>query len=225
MNEYMANLHRYMAELVAVRRREPTDGLLSAMIRARDEDPDRLTEDELVLVSVRLLAPGVQNTVLTLANFVYVLMKHPRGFAQLREHPELVPTTVEELVRYTPFHTSTMFPRYATDDVELGGTIIRAGEAVVGSLCAANRDEEVFSDPEQLDFQRSDNPHLGFGRGAHYCPGVHLARMQLQVGIEALARRVDDLRLAVPEQDLTWKSGMVVRWLEELPVTWSKING
>ncbi|WP_058047773.1 cytochrome P450 [Streptomyces roseifaciens] len=225
MNEYMGNLHSYMAKLVAIRRSEPTDGLLNGMIQARDEDPERLTEDELVLVAVRLLAPGVQNTVLTLANFVLVLMQHPEEFDRLRTDPGLVPAAVEELIRYTPFHTSTMFPRYATEDVELGGTVVRAGEAVVGSICAANRDRDVFSSPEELDFERGPNPHLGFGLGAHFCPGAHLARMQLQVAIAALARRVEGLRLAVPEEELSWKQGMVVRWLDALPVTWSRISG
>ncbi|MGK4584537.1 cytochrome P450 [Kitasatospora sp. HPMI-4] len=224
INEYLENLNRYMAKLVELRRQEPADGMLSDMIKVRDTSPDRLSEDELVLVAVRLLAPGAQNTVLTLANFLQVLMKHPRELARLREHPELVPAAIEELVRYTPFHTSTMFPRYAVEDVELGGTVIRAGEAVVGSLCSANRDPEVFSAPEELDFERPANPHLGFGQGHHYCPGTHLARMQLQVAIEALARRVDDLALAVPEESLSWKKGMVVRWVDELPVRWSRIH-
>ncbi|CAM5297456.1 cytochrome P450 [Streptomyces abikoensis] len=224
MTAYMGNLHRYMAKLVGIRRSEPTDSLLNGMIQARDEDPERLTEDELVLVAVRLLAPGVQNTVLTLANFVLTLMKHPKEFDRIRSNPELVPAAVEELIRYVPFHTSTMFPRYATADVELGGTVVRAGEAVVGSICAANRDGDVFSSPEELDFERGANPHLGFGLGAHFCPGAHLARMQLQVAIGALARRVEGLRLAVPEEELSWKQGLVVRWLDALPVTWSRIG-
>ncbi|WP_243436634.1 cytochrome P450 [Streptomyces sp. FH025] len=224
INEYLENLNRYMAKLVELRRQEPVDGMLNGMIKVRDTSPDRLSEDELVLVAVRLLAPGAQNTVLTLANFLQVLMKHPRELARLRERPELVPAAIEELIRYTPFHTSTMFPRYATEDVEVGGTVIRAGEAVVGSIASANRDPEVFSTPEELDFERPLNPHLGFGQGHHYCPGTHLARMQLQVAIEALARRVDDLALAVPEESLSWKEGMVVRWVDELPVRWSRIH-
>ncbi|WP_131739158.1 cytochrome P450 [Actinomadura roseirufa] len=221
---YMARLHAYMAELIARLRREPADGLLMAMIRARDEEPGRLTEDELVLVAVRLLAPGAQNTVVTLANFVRMLIGRPERFAELRDRPGLIPGAVEELLRYTPFHTSTMFPRYATEKTTIGATVVQEGEAVVGSLCAANRDETVFGSSEELDFQRADNPHLAFGQGAHYCPGAHLARMQLQVGIGALARRVGGLRLAVPENELRWKRGMVVRWLEELPVTWSRIT-
>lgn len=224
MSQYMGELHAYMAKLISAHADKPTDSLLSGMIKARDEHPERLTEEELVLVAVRLLAPGVQNTVLMLANFVLVLMDHPREFTLLRERPDLVPAAIEELLRYTPFHTSTMFPRYALEDVDIRGNAIQAGDAIVGSICSANHDEAVFSSPDTLDFTRESNPHLAFGQGAHFCPGAHLARMQLQVAIGALARRMDDLQLAVPKEELSWKEGMVVRWLDQLPVSWSRIK-
>ncbi|MBE1491261.1 cytochrome P450 [Plantactinospora soyae] len=220
IQEYLNNLWGYIGELVAVRRREPVDDLLGAMVRARDENEDRLTEEELVQLAAGLLAAGHETTVTQIPNFVYVLLEHPAELARLRADPTLVPSAVEELIRFVPLGVASAFPRYATEDIELGGVLVRAGEPVLPAVGSANRDGEVFADPDRLDLGRVPNPHVGFGHGVHHCIGAQLARMELQVAIHTLVTRLPGLRLAVPEPELTWKSGLLVRGLAALPVTW-----
>ncbi|MEV4417168.1 cytochrome P450 [Catellatospora sp. NPDC049609] len=218
--EYLGNLHGYLAGLIAQRRVQDTDDLLGAMVRARDEDGDRISEQELVELSAGLLAAGHETTVTQLPNFVYVLLTNPDRFAELRDDPSLIPTAVDELMRYIPLGTAAAFARYATEDIEVGGVLVRAGEPVLGSLASANRDGRVFEHPDELDFHRESNPHLGFGHGPHHCVGAQLARMELQVALHTLVTRFPGLRLAVAEQELPWKKGMLVRGLRELPVSW-----
>ncbi|MDG4827976.1 cytochrome P450 [Solwaraspora sp. WMMD1047] len=220
IREYLDNLYGYIGELVEQRRRAPTDDLICAMVRARDENQDRFTEEEVVRLAAGLLAAGHETTVTQLPNFAYVLLTHPAELARLRAEPALVPTAVEELMRYVPLGVASSFARYATEDIEIGGVLVRAGEPVIGSLSSANRDETVFTDPDRLDLGRQTNPHIGFGHGVHHCVGAQLARMELQVGIATLIRRFPDLRIAVPEPELRWKSGMIVRGLASLPVAW-----
>jgi cytochrome P450 len=217
--QYIDNLFAYMGELIARRRREPTDDLLGAMVRARDAD-DRLAEDEVVRLAAGLLAAGHETTVTQIPNFVYVLLTHPDEWDRLRAEPALVPSAVEELMRFVPLGASSAFARYALEDVELGGVLVRAGEPVVVSIPSANRDETVFAEPDRLDLTRQANPHLGFGHGVHHCIGAQLARMELQVVLETLVNRTPGLRLAVPEPELTWKSGLLVRGLVAMPVSW-----
>jgi cytochrome P450 len=217
---YIDNLFGYMAGLIAQRRQRPTDDLIGALVRARDEDNDRLTEEEMVRLAAGLLAAGHETTVTQIPNFVYVLLTHPQQLRQLRDDPDLVPSAVEELMRYVPLGVASSFARYALEDVELGGVVVRAGEPVIGSVASANRDEEVFAEPDTLDLTRSTNPHIGFGHGAHHCIGAQLARMELQVAVATLLERLPGLRLAGPEEDLEWKSGLLVRGLKRMPVAW-----
>lgn len=219
IQEYLQNLHDYMAGLVARRRAQPTDDLLGALVRARDEE-DRLSEDELVRLGVGLLIAGHETTATQIPNFVYVLLTHPDECARLRAEPELIPRAVEELLRYVPLGTAAAFARYATEDVEVGDVLVRAGEPVLAVVASANRDETVFSDPDTLDLTREVNPHVGFGHGVHHCLGAPLARMELQVALDSLLRRLPGLRFAVPESELRWKTGMLVRGLTSLPVAW-----
>ncbi|SBT51225.1 cytochrome P450 [Micromonospora auratinigra] len=218
--QYIDSLLAYMGGLVARRREEPADDLLSAMVRARDEHADRLSEEEMVMLAAGLLAAGHETTVTQIPNLVYVLLTTPGAWATLRERPELVPTAVEELMRFIPLGATAAFPRYATEDVELGGVLVRAGEPVVCSIPAANRDGTVFPDADRLDLTREVNPHLGFGHGVHHCVGAQLARMELRVVLETLLDRTPGLRLAVAEEELSWKSGLLVRGLRALPVAW-----
>ncbi|WP_433389405.1 cytochrome P450 [Micromonospora sp. KLBMP9576] len=219
VQDYIDNLFAYMGELIARRREQPTDDLIGAMVRARDAD-DRLAEDEVVRLAAGLLAAGHETTVTQIPNFVYALLTHPDEWDRLRARPELVPDAVEELMRFVPLGASSAFARYALEDVELGGVLVRAGEPVLVSISSANRDETVFVEPDRLDLTRQANPHLGFGHGVHHCVGAQLARMELQVVLETLIARTPGLRLAVPESELAWKSGLLVRGLLALPVSW-----
>ncbi|OZV75554.1 cytochrome P450 [Micromonospora echinospora] len=218
--EYVDNLLGYMAGLVEQRRTTPTDDLIGAMVRMRDSDGDRLSEDELVRLAAGLLAAGHETTVNQIPNLVYVLLTNPEQWARLCAEPGLVPSAVEELMRFVPLGATAAFPRYATEDVEVGGVLVRAGEPVVVSIHSANRDEQVFTDADQIDLARPVNPHVAFGHGVHHCVGAQLARMELQVVLETLVERTPGLRLAVPEPELTWKTGLLVRGLTSLPVSW-----
>ncbi|MFI7543617.1 cytochrome P450 [Actinoplanes sp. NPDC049599] len=218
--EYLGSLQAYMAGLIAERRETPTDDLIGALVQARDEDNDRLTEQEMVELAAGLLAAGHETTVTQISNFVYVLLTHPEQLAILRARPELVPGAVEELLRYVPLGAAGLFARYATEDLELSGVRIRAGEPVIAAMSAANRDATVFDEPDRLDITRGAGPHLGFGHGVHHCLGAQLARMELQVALGTLLHRLPELRLAVDEKRLEWKSGLLVRGLRALPVTW-----
>jgi cytochrome P450 len=190
------------------------------MVQARDEDNDRLSEQEMVQLAAGLLAAGHETTVTQIPNCVYVLLTHPDQLALLRERPELMPGAVEELMRFVPLSAGSVFARYATEDVDLGGVLVRAGEPVLASLSSANRDGEVFEDPDRVDLTREVNPHIGFGHGVHHCLGAQLARMELQVALRTLLARLPDLRLAVDDKELEWKSGLLVRGLRSMPVAW-----
>ncbi|MFJ6198741.1 cytochrome P450 [Micromonospora sp. NPDC092111] len=217
---YLDQLLAYMAGLIAQRRVTPTDDLIGAMVRARDDNADRLTEDEMVRLAAGLLAAGHETTVTQIPNLVYVLLTEPGAWGRLCADPTLVPSAVEELLRFIPLGATAAFARYALEDVELGGVLVRAGEPVMVSIPSANRDETVFPDADRLDLGRQANPHLGFGHGPHHCIGAQLARMELQVTLQTLVARTPGLRLAVPESALTWKSGLLVRGLTALPVGW-----
>ncbi|MCP2260143.1 Cytochrome P450 [Streptoalloteichus tenebrarius] len=217
--EYGKALRDYMTGLVEQRRAAPTDDLLSAMLRASDEE-ERITQDELVNLAIAILVAGHETTATQLPNFVYVLDRERDQWDLLLERPDLVPRAVEELVRWVPLGVSSAFPRYAREDVEVGGVLVRAGEPVLASVASANRDRRVFADPDRLDILREDNPHIGFGHGPHHCLGAQLARMELQEGLRALLRKVPTLRVAVGEDELDWKDGMFVRGFRTLPVTW-----
>ncbi|WP_280489577.1 cytochrome P450 [Nocardia carnea] len=213
------SLEGYLAEQVAQRREHPTDDLLGALVAARD-DEDRLSERELVNLGVGILIAGHETTANQIANFTYVLLTQREYWDQLRADPELIPGAVEELLRHTQLGAGGGQPRVATEDVVLSGVTVRAGEAVFVHTQAANRDEAVFDDPETLDLTRQRNPHIAFGYGAHHCLGAQLARVELQVAMEALLERFPGLRLAVPEDEIPWKSGLLVRGPEKLLVSW-----
>ncbi|MGW4466426.1 cytochrome P450 [Micromonospora sp. NPDC004704] len=220
IQEYYGNLYAYMGGLIAQRREKPTDDLLGAMVRARDSDEGRLTEEEMVQLAAGLLAAGHETTVTQIPNFVYTLLRNPQELARLRADRTLLPGAIEELLRHVPLGAASGFARYALEDVELGGVLVRAGEPVIVELGSANRDHRVFGDPDRLDLTREHNPHLGFGHGVHHCLGAQLARMELQVAIGTLLDRLPELRLAIPEAELPWKSGMLVRGLKHMPVEW-----
>jgi cytochrome P450 len=213
------SLREYVADLVAQRRRVPADDFLGALVEARDSG-DRLSEGELVTMTVFLLVAGHETTATQLANSLFLLLDRPEELAKLRARPELMPTAVDELLRYIPIFASATLARVAVEDVEIGGVLIRRGDAVLVSDPAANWDEHVFTEPDKLDFTRSPNPHMAFGHGAHRCLGSQLARMELQVALRAVADRFEGLRLAVDPNQVRWKSGKTTHGVAELPVAW-----
>jgi cytochrome P450 len=217
------NLIDYMGELLDQRREHPADDLLTALMQAREND-DRLRPDEVVALAVGLLAAGHETTANHIGNFVYSLMTHPDELAKLRANHDLVKPAVEELLRHTPIGASVGFIRIATEDIEVGGTLVRAGEGVFVDGHTADRDPSVFDDPQELRLDREANPHIAFGHGVHHCIGAQLARMELQVALGTLLRRLPDLKLAVDAEKAPWKHGRLVRGLQELPVTWSEVR-
>jgi cytochrome P450 len=218
--ERIAALTGYLADLAAQRRQNPTEDLLGALVIASDEG-DRLTEDEVIQLTLVILAAGYESTASQIVNFTYALLTHPDQLALLRSRPDLMPGAVEELMRWVPLlAVADVLPRYAREDVELSGGTVRAGEPVLLAKHAANRDRRRFADPDRLDITRDAQGQLGFGHGAHFCLGAQLARMDIQTALAGLLARFPDLRLAVPEAEVTWKSGMAVRAPVTLPITW-----
>jgi cytochrome P450 len=212
------SMREYMAGLIAQRRETPHEDLLGALVAARDED-DRLSEEELLSLAETLLVAGHETTASQIPNFVYVLLTHPEQLALLRAEPGLIPKAVEELMRYVPLGIGAGIARYALEDVELGGVTVKAGEPVLPALASANRDDSVYTDPGELDLLRAEATHIGFGHGAHHCLGAPLARMELQVALETVLRRLPGLRLA-DEDGIGWKAGLSTRGPLRLPVLW-----
>jgi cytochrome P450 len=213
------DLRHYIAGLVAQRREHPTDDVLGTLVQARDEG-DRLTEAELVNFGVTLLVAGHETTANQIGNFVYTLLTEPEHLAALRATPDLVPAAVEELLRIVPLGGAAGFARIATEDVEIGGVTVSAGDAVLVSMPSANRDDAVFTRPELIDLHREVNPHIAFGHGVHHCVGAQLARMELQVALTGLIQRFPGLELAAPVEEIVFKQGRLVRGLASLPVRW-----
>ncbi|GAA5050846.1 cytochrome P450 [Nocardia callitridis] len=218
---YSQRMRDYIAELVAQRRVQPQDDMLSDLVQARDEH-DRLSEDELISMGQTILVAGHETTASQIPNFVYILLHHPDQLAQLRADPDLLPRAVEELMRFTPLGAAVGTARYATEDIEVGGVLVRAGEPVMAAVASGNRDESIFPDADVLDLRRSGAHHVGFGHGPHHCLGAPLARMELQVALQTLLERLPGLRIVDEESGIDWKTGMSTRGPERLLVTWDQ---
>src|SRR5262249_25184907 len=205
-------LHAYLRGIIAERRREPRSDLISALV-AVEERGDTLREPELAVMCTLLLIAGHETTVNLIGNGTLALLKHPDQLSRLREAPTLISSAVEELLRFdSPVQ---MTGRLVTEDVQLGGKAIGAGEFVLPLLGAANHDPSQFSEPHQLDITRNPNPHVAFGRGIHFCLGAPLARVEGQIAIGSLVRRCPNLRLnGTPKR----RDQITLRGLESLPV-------
>ncbi|MGW3404288.1 cytochrome P450 [Streptomyces zhihengii] len=202
----------YLRELIAERRGAPGDDLVSALILAHEEE-DRLSEQEMISTCVLLLNAGHEATVNTTANGWRTLFHHPRQLAALRADPALLPTALEELMRFdTPLQ---LFERWVLDDIEIDGTLVPRGSELALLFGSANRDGARFENPDELDLARPDNPHISFGAGIHYCLGAPLARLELAASFGELLRRAPGLRLV---REPEWKPGFVIRGLKELLV-------
>ena len=204
----------YLRRLAAGRRQEPAgDDLLTHLVTVRDSQGDRLSEDELVTTCILLLNAGHEATVNVSGNGLLALLEHPDQLRRLRADPGLLPTAIEELMRFdSPLQ---LFERTATDDVEIGGVTVEKGQKIAALLGAANRDPAVFADPDVLDVGRTDNPHISFGAGVHFCIGAPLARVELQAAFGALLGRTSRLELGRPARR---RPEFVIRGLADLPV-------
>lgn len=213
-------LDAYVDEMVADRRHRLTDDLLSDLIRAEDSTfpGDRLNADELRMTVAGLLLAGTDTTRNQLAASLHVLLDHPEQWAMLREHPELAASAVEESMRHSPAVCSTV--RTANEDVELGGYTFPSGTYIFVNSFAANRDPDVYADPDRFDITRTEAPAvLTFGGGVHYCLGANLARLELAEGLKILAHRMPDARRVGPAP---WKPMLGMSGPTSLPVEFGR---
>jgi len=208
----------YLDDLFAQRRAAPTDDLVSALVQAEDGG-DTLSENELSSMVILLIVAGHETTVSLITNAVHALLSHPDQLAELRADPALMPSAVDELLRFDSPVERTI-TRLVARDTELGGRRLERGAFVIAVIGSANRDASQFPDPEKLDLGRAENRHVGFGRGPHYCLGAPLARLEAEIALGTLLRRLPGLRLAITEDDLYWRPIPLFRSLAELPVTW-----
>jgi cytochrome P450 len=204
----------YLRGLVIARRDDPGDDLISSLIAETDRDGARLTEDELITTCTLLLNAGHEATVNVVGNGVSALLSHPGQLAALRSSDELVPSAVEELIRYdSPLQ---LFERTALADTRIGDIVVEEGQKIAALLGAANRDPAVFAQPDTFDVARADNPHLGFGAGIHFCVGAPLARVELQTSLRTLLARFPSLALdAMPRR----RPEFVIRGVQSLQIT------
>jgi cytochrome P450 len=211
--ESRRGLHAYLRSIIAERRRAPRSDLISALV-AVEERGDILSEPELVVMCNLLLIAGHETTVNLIGNGVLALLRNPDQLALLRASPELIGLAVEELLRFdSPVQLTG---RLVSEPLEMGGQRIEAGQFVLPLLGAANRDPLQFSEPDRLDLTRTPNPHVGFGRGIHFCLGAPLARVEAQIAISALVQRFPKLELAGPP---IRRDQITLRGLRSLPVS------
>ncbi|MEU2027057.1 cytochrome P450 [Streptomyces sp. NPDC016469] len=206
----------YLSGLIRRRRREPGDDLISALVATQTHD-DRLTDSELLSTCFVLITAGDETTTHLITNGVLALLRHPDQLARLREDPGLMRGAVEELARYDTVTQAIV--RVVAQDLEIGGRTLREGELVYLFLGATNRDPERFEDPDRLDLTRPGNRHLSFGHGPHFCLGGPLARLQTEVAVGTLVRRLPGLRPA-DGAELDWRPNPLQRRLNALPLTY-----
>ncbi|MFF9214184.1 MULTISPECIES: cytochrome P450 [unclassified Streptomyces] len=219
---YEARLHglqSYIAEVVRDKRAHPADDLLGRLVAARDAgELSRAERDSMIF---QLLVAGQEPVTNQITTALIALLRHPDQLARLAGDPSLLPGAVEELLRYDSAFELTTW-RFFDRDSDLYGTTVPAGDSVIVSLCAANRDPRRFKDPDTLDLGRGPNPHLAFGHGIHFCPGAALARAELRVALGTLTARLPGLRLAIADEDLPWITAVLGRGTHHLPVVYDR---
>jgi cytochrome P450 len=214
LQQALDELVGYLSALVERKRRHPDDGIVSRLVAGND-----LSDAEIAVTSMFLLIAGHETTATQITMSTLALLRNPEQLAAVRMRPQLVDTAVEELLRYVSIVHSGV-PRVATEDVTVGGQLIAAGDGVLCVLDTANHDEAVFSAPATLDITRGGRSHVAFGFGAHQCLGVQLARVELQVALGTLLRRLPGLRVDVGIDELRFKEDGAIYGVHELPVAW-----
>ncbi len=210
----LLEMRAYLKDVFALRRRDPGDDLISGLLAAHDES-DRLTEEEMLTTCVTLLVAGHETTSNLIGNALYALLHHPDQMHDLRRDPTLMPTAIEEFLRY---ETSLQRNRKRVAcNMEFGGRELREGQLIMQVLSAANRDPAVFDQPDSLDIRRDPNPHIAFGNGIHFCLGAPLARVEAPIAIHTLLERFSALRLD-PTCPVEWQANSVLRSLKGLRV-------
>jgi pimeloyl-[acyl-carrier protein] synthase len=210
----------YFRERVRELRAHPREGLINSLLTA-EINGDRLSEEEVIANSIVTMVGGQETTTNLIGNGLLTLLRHPAEMQRLRDHPELMPSAVEELLRYESPSQHTA--RLARADVELGGRQIRKRQAVIAVMGAANRDPERFPDPDRLDLARTDNRHLAFGWAAHFCFGAALARIEGEIAFTTILHRM--AALSLQEVPLQWRTNMGLRGLLALPVSYQRQRG
>ncbi len=213
----------YMAQLIVQKRKAPEDDLISKLVNT-SESTGGLSDTEIVKFCIGLLAAGHETTANSISMSFVTLCQHPDELARLRADHSLIAGAVEELLRYVIISGSGFIPlpRVTREDVVLGGVTIPAGDVVLPTFDAANRDTAAFDEPDRLDVTRAPRTHLGFGAGAHHCLGAQLARLELQEAFRGLLTRLPGLRLAVPMSELEFRTEHRIASLRELPVEWDE---
>ncbi len=207
------HLREYLGRLIAQRRKQPKDDLISVLVAVEDQG-DRLSEDELLTTYQTLITAGFETTMNLIGNGLLSLLRNPEQLQLLKDNPDLVDGAIEEMLRYeSPFQRNW---RVATVDLELEGKSIRAGQLVAQMLGAANRDPAQFPDPDRFDITRQPNRHIAFGYGIHFCVGAPLARLEASIAFNTLLRRLPELRLG--SDVIEWRKEIVFRGLKSLPV-------
>lgn len=220
--EAQGNLVGYIAHLIGERRQQRRDDLLSELVEARDAE-DRLSEAELIQLCMAIWLGGFETTVSQLGTTAFTLLSRRERWQELVDDGDLLPAALEELWRWIPgMKYGHPFVRWASEDLELsGGTLIRAGESVLPEHTVANRDESVFPHGWDLDFHRQEPmAHLTFAWGPHRCMGAHLAHLEVDVALQTLLRRMPNLELAVPADQVRWSPSTFMRSVVELAVRW-----
>ncbi|WP_345808056.1 cytochrome P450 [Bacillus pumilus] len=209
----------YLKELITLRKSNLKNDLLSDLIRA-EEDGNSLSENEMYALVFVLILAGHETSVNLIGNGVLALLEHPEQKDKLIENPHLIHSAIEEMLRFNgPAEVSNI--RWTTEDVELGEKKIKAGEMVFISFSSANRDKSRFVEPESFDITRKVNDHLAFGKGVHFCLGAPLARLEGEIAIRSLFKRLPDLRLDGHFDQIQWRPGMIIRGAKKIPIVFN----
>jgi pimeloyl-[acyl-carrier protein] synthase len=217
INKVMEDFQEYLQSLIAEREKDLQEDLISALITVRDQNNDKLSQDELLTICMLLFVRGVETTVNTIGNGMLALLSYPDQMQKLKNEPALIQSAVNEIVRYdSPVQ---LIYRVATEDLKICNQTIKAGETILLWLGSANRDPAQFVNPDQLDLNRCNNYHLAFSDGIHHCLGAALARAEAEIAINTLLQRFSDFNLA--SNKLEWRKNIALRGLKSLPVTFT----